>query len=480
MAKTLKFAWRGDQIDARYGYGVSGAVYSENATTSKGITTVAGAISSTGFDCTSYTSSDGIMFNGFNNMPTSKQMTIVIGGVPNYTGNAPSVTQRIFTTTGNADQPRGAFELVYRTDDMRISMWADTGSSVISDAALTANFTATSGTRNDYVAVLDFTTGSIKCSGFINGSYTTSTITSGSLISDNSTLNPAFMATIQLGGRRNAGDSFAGWFDELLIFEGEISAASVASAFPGGSRAYYSTAALDLASFSDPGIANVKKDTTYTYEGSTLTGTLESTNPGAGNVANGTNYIIESTTYTGSAVVLTAGSGASGTLDINNIKEQIQTILETANTTTASPIDLSSNLANSVRVQTIAKFNPDKLPREITAYPMITCWIDGKSIEHATIAKNQRTGKRRADVDVKVMGMVFNPNHADDNIDPADEDINYLMENIELTLRAFPKLGGGDVITSIPEGTTYYRDYLSSEQTHVRAGVIDLKVTTYY
>lgn len=230
----------------------------------------------------------------------------------------------------------------------------------------------------------------------------------------------------------------------------------------------------------DPGIANVKNGVSYQAGGSTVTGTLVSTDPGASNVANGTNYIIESTTYTGSAVVLSAGTGASGTLDINSIKENIQTILEEANTTTASPVDLSANLSNSERIRTIGKFNPDKIPREVSAYPMVTVWIDGKSLEHATIARNQKTGKRKCEVDVKVMGMVFNPNWTDDSVDPADEDINYLMENIELTLRAFPALGGNGVLTSFPDRITYYRDYLSSEDTHVRAGVIDLRVTAYY
>lgn len=233
-----------------------------------------------------------------------------------------------------------------------------------------------------------------------------------------------------------------------------------------------------LATSTDPGVANVKNGTDYIFEGTTQTGTLLSTDPGASNVANGVDYVIESTTYTGSAVVLGAGTGIAGTFDLNNLTENIQTILETQNTTTASPVDLSANLTD--RIKTISKYNPDKLPTQTTLYPLVTCWVDGKSVEHATIAKNQATGKRKAEIDVKIAGLIFNPNISTVDEDPADEDCTFLMENIELILRNYPTLGGGGVITSIPDGVNYYRDYLDDQQTHVRAGVIDLKVTAYY
>ncbi len=48
-------------------------------------------------------------------------------------------------------------------------------------------------------------------------------------------------------------------------------------------------------------------------------------------------------------------------VDLNGIKTAIRDTLLIANTTTASPIDLSSNLSNSKRVNNILKVNPEMI-----------------------------------------------------------------------------------------------------------------------
>lgn len=164
-------------------------------------------------------------------------------------------------------------------------------------------------------------------------------------------------------------------------------------------------------------------------------------------------------------------------LNLVNIKEQIQTLLEAANTTTASPVDLSANLTR--RIQSIKKLNPDKIPSQITQWPLVTVYTSAKDVFHATISVNQKTGKRKGEVEIKVMGLVYNDNSNHKDTDPADDDIEYLMENIEETLRASYTLNGA-VVTSMPERVEFFPGFQEEEKTHVRAGILTLKATAFY
>lgn len=173
-------------------------------------------------------------------------------------------------------------------------------------------------------------------------------------------------------------------------------------------------------------------------------------------------------------------------MNLYSIKESIQTVLANANTTTASPVDLSANLwgadtETSRRVQTIRKVNPDKIPTQANLFPFVTVFVEGKEISQRTIAGSQAQGKRMAEVDFKVMGVVFNDNLVNQDEDPADNDIEYLMENIEHICRSNPTFGNSLVITSMTESVEYYRGQLIENQnTHVRAGVLTLRVKTDY
>src|SRR3990167_2051134 len=151
-------------------------------------------------------------------------------------------------------------------------------------------------------------------------------------------------------------------------------------------------------------------------------------------------------------------------VDLNNLKEQIQTIFETANTTTATA-DLSSGL--ETRVQSVLKINPARIPVQATWYPFVTCYIDSKEIELMDFAVNQTTAKRMAKIDLKIVGAVWNSSITDAAVDPADENCEDLMENIEEILRANPTLGG--VATwSKPTLVTYHNVGLE-DGAHIRA-----------
>lgn len=162
-------------------------------------------------------------------------------------------------------------------------------------------------------------------------------------------------------------------------------------------------------------------------------------------------------------------------LDLNNLKEQVQSIFQTANTTTASR-DLSNGLAT--RVQRILKVNPARIPVQASWYPFVTCYIESKNLEEAGIAITQATSKRKAIINLKVIGAIWNSSSNDGEVDPADEDCEDLMENIEEILRANPTLSGVS-LWSFPTDVTYHNVALE-EETHIRAGILNLKTTIYY
>jgi hypothetical protein len=165
-------------------------------------------------------------------------------------------------------------------------------------------------------------------------------------------------------------------------------------------------------------------------------------------------------------------------VDLNGIKTAIRNTLLAANTTTASPIDLSSGLSNSKRVRNILKVNPEMIIPQASMFPLVTCYIDGKPIKSMDIAKTQLDSKRRATINVNVVGTIWNNNFTSITEDPADEDINYLMENIELALRADYNLGGS-VNWQIASECKYYTSVLD-EQTHLRSGVLSINCEVFY
>jgi len=163
-------------------------------------------------------------------------------------------------------------------------------------------------------------------------------------------------------------------------------------------------------------------------------------------------------------------------VDLNGIKDRIQTTLVAANTTTASPIDLSSGM--SQRVQRVLKIHPGLISPQASFFPLVTCYVTDKTIDSEDIAGNQLNSRRKAKVMVNVVGVVWNQNFTADDEDPADEDINYLMENVELVLRSDTDLGAK--IKWQRSGSTEYYVNTINEQTHLRAGILKLEGTVFY
>jgi hypothetical protein len=165
-------------------------------------------------------------------------------------------------------------------------------------------------------------------------------------------------------------------------------------------------------------------------------------------------------------------------VDLNGIKEQIQTILANANTTTASPVDLSSGLSNSVRVNQVLKIHPEMIIPQASFFPLVTCFVSEKTAKRMDIAGSQINSKRRSTVSVNIVGSIFNANISSVDEDPADEDIGHLMENIEWILRTDSTLGG-KVNWHQVTNCEYFATILD-EQTHLRSGILKLECEVWY
>lgn len=162
-------------------------------------------------------------------------------------------------------------------------------------------------------------------------------------------------------------------------------------------------------------------------------------------------------------------------VDLNGILEQIRSTLASANTTTASPIDLSNSL--TTRINFVAKIHPLRIPIQPSLYPFVTCYITDKQIEEATISKNQVDAKRRGTVGVEIVGAVWSNILSTITSDPADQDCNYLMENIEYALRTSDTLSN-KVNWQFGDSVKYYDSI--QEDSHLRAGILSLKATVFY
>lgn len=163
-------------------------------------------------------------------------------------------------------------------------------------------------------------------------------------------------------------------------------------------------------------------------------------------------------------------------VDLNGIKTQLKSIFDTANTTTASPIDLSSGMTR--RVQKVLKVHPEMIIPQASYFPFVTCYIKSKSMEQKTISSTQANANKAGEIEVHVVGAVFNNNVTASTEDPADEDVNHLMENIELILRSNATINS-KALWQHTDSVEYYSARLDLKN-HVRFGVMKLTATVYY
>jgi len=163
-------------------------------------------------------------------------------------------------------------------------------------------------------------------------------------------------------------------------------------------------------------------------------------------------------------------------IDLVGIKSAIKTILSDANTVGASPVDLSNGM--SQRVKSFYTVNPELIPTQNTLWPYVTTYIGSKSINSDDIAKTQLDTKRKSELEIFIIAGLYNNSFSDKTKDPADDDINYLMENIEIIMRSNYNLNA-KVSWPKPSRVEYYSGKLN-EQAHVRFGILTINAIVYY
>lgn len=164
-------------------------------------------------------------------------------------------------------------------------------------------------------------------------------------------------------------------------------------------------------------------------------------------------------------------------IDLNNLKEEIQTFLEDQNVSSGATIrDLSSDMQN--RVTAVFKKHPRHLINQASLMPCVTVFIDGKTINNTTVSPNQRTqAKRKAEISIQIAGMIWDNNFASNDDDEAEDDLESLMENIEEILRNDPTVDGA-VDWLVCEGVEYFTLY--KESAHMLTGVLLCKAHKFY
>lgn len=165
-------------------------------------------------------------------------------------------------------------------------------------------------------------------------------------------------------------------------------------------------------------------------------------------------------------------------VDIDGIKGAIKTILDAANTTTGSPIDLSNGLAT--RVQRVMMVHPSYIPIQPSFFPVITVYPLSKKISQQTMghAGTQRSALRKSELTLAIVAASYEPFFTNINEDQGAENTEQLLENIEEVLRSNVDLNS-TCSWAIPSDVTY--DVIPlSEEAHLRTGAITLDVTIYY
>lgn len=165
-------------------------------------------------------------------------------------------------------------------------------------------------------------------------------------------------------------------------------------------------------------------------------------------------------------------------INIDTIKTNLKSILDLANTTTGSPIDLSAGLGT--RVQRVLKIHPGRIAIQPSQYPYISMYVPRIDIEQITVGNrgSQATALRQGLVTVDVVGCCYEPFFTDLNEDQGQENVERLMQNIEEVLRSNHNLNYTSTAWVKPISHEFV-DTLS-EEAHLRAGIMTLQFKVHY
>jgi hypothetical protein len=159
-------------------------------------------------------------------------------------------------------------------------------------------------------------------------------------------------------------------------------------------------------------------------------------------------------------------------INIPTIKTAIKTLLDAELTA-----ELSADMSKEVR--RVCKLNPENMHLQASLFPAVCVYTTSKTIDPGTIVCNQVKAQRFSRLRMTIAGMVWNQNFsADLDRDPADDDLEQLMENIEAVLRNSPTISGNST-WAFPSDVTYHNAAFD-EETHFRIGFLDMELRIDY
>ena len=166
-------------------------------------------------------------------------------------------------------------------------------------------------------------------------------------------------------------------------------------------------------------------------------------------------------------------------INFDTIKTNLKSLLDDANTTTGTPIDLSQGM--STRVSRVLKVHPGRIAIQPSHFPYVTSFISDKSIEQVTFGTRgtQASSLRQAIVTIQVVGCCYEPFFTDINEDQGSENVEKLMENIEEIIRSTPNLNYTSTAWCTPQ-RVQYDDVPYDEEAHLRAGILTLDFKVHY
>lgn len=308
---AIVFAVRGDSFNARYS---NGGAQGDKINSAK-ISTASAGLSGTVWDLTDTTQVKLVVFRGALNTPNTRVHSIIARIAPGYTGT-PTGSRSIWSLSTGVGTSSAYLELRH---DITTGNLTIVGKNELSSTFVSGSFgswSPTSGTFYDIVVMFDGTTtaSNVKC--YVDNSQIGTGLTASNALS--SSWTNRFWQTIAIGSAPNTLAS-AFKLDEFVIDDTQIDPNSYPlvggnGALNGASRTnLINSTAFDGLSYSDPGIANVKTGTAYTYAGNSQTGTYDGSDrwsdPGVANVLSGVSYKANSTTNNRTGT-LVSSSGA--------------------------------------------------------------------------------------------------------------------------------------------------------------------------
>lgn len=323
-------AVRGDSLDARYSNGGKlGIAPNDNWT----VTADAGALSGSLLVAGANNSPKSLIWPGRYNTPNGRAVSMLIRLKTGYTGT-PSASRPTVPYLLAGGGRVGRIEIFHAVTTGQITAVVanEAGTAIVNTTLGVWSPTAT--TYYDLVLTFGGTNAANDLKFYVDAGLHGQATPTGSM---SASWANTWFSEITLGGGVTTLNYNAASIDEIVIWDEVIDPTSVAlvggtGSLNGASRtALVDVSAFDGASYSDPGIANVRLSTGYTYAGLSKVGTAAiptaanvrsgtatdattgtykgagfNSDPGVGNVADGTAYEILGVALEGTLV---AGSG---------------------------------------------------------------------------------------------------------------------------------------------------------------------------